>query len=386
MPTAPNQDFATARRATRIEHGAVLQGNRRAGDGDATTRPLLGGDAHRARYFDGGGSFEQNPAARMHDGTRIERTRIANHPRRQRIEALGGNEDAPTRREHRLAILHEGRDLRRRDEELRERARRIKIQGDDLTRRKRHCAGFGDNQTGVADLRREQGDIPTELRANLTFVDDGAHGAGTRERESTRQEILVGERMRGHHERTDVDARGRPKEHAVRVQEQDRAVGGELTKDRAGVAPEHAIEGRRTRRRLTELHRCFAPDIKRIPVDDRAVALLRDDHFAGRRLRNGRHARLDDPTLRQRRRGRLREEPSGQQRGRRHEHGAREHAAARHQKLMAAVSHQRFRWRLPSWSSPVGDGLGLSLRRRDHTARQTEPAGPCQARLTPPPW
>jgi hypothetical protein len=85
---------------------------------------------------------------------------------------------------------------------------------------------------------------------------------------------------------------------AVAVDEEDAAVRGERAENFRRPEPAgHAIERDRGVARLIELHALLDADIERIPVDDRAVARLIDDHLRAALTLDRRRATDDGAAL-----------------------------------------------------------------------------------------
>ena len=92
-------------------------------------------------------------------------------------------------------------------------------------------------------------------------------------------EVAVGDVVGGGEEARGVHHAAGPEQDAVAVDDEDAAVGGQRAHDlRRPEAPGHAVERDRRGARLIEAHALVGADIERVPVDDRAVARLVDDH------------------------------------------------------------------------------------------------------------
>ena len=384
----------TAPELTGGEQGrGVEQSDGRRGDVNGATLAGGGRGVDESALLHRFGRAEHDAAAVGGDAVRGDLAGVADDARGHLVVRLGGDDDLAAGGAHDAAVLDERAHARGFDEESGHAGGGIEVEADGLARGEEHAARLGHDESGVADLRREERDVAAERAADRAFVDDGARRAETAEIKTAREEIGVADRQRRGHERADVDARGRAEIDAVRIDEEDLAVGGQASEDPAGVGADDAVEDRRRSRRLVEAHRRVAPDVERGPVDDRAVRNLRD----GERRRGGRAgsrkrdlAGGDLPAGRQRagRGSRLRHRLRKQER-RRHEHGAGQREMATRfpqgQKFRATENQKRSARSEPSWSVPSTRGLGLSPMRRDQVARQTESAGPCQLSPSPAP-
>src|SRR6185503_17405708 len=95
----------------------------------------------------------------------------------------------------------------------------------------------------------------------------------------------------------DVDLRPGAEHQAVRIDQEDLAVGVERAQDLARALVEDSIERDGRARRLVEVDALARSDVERLPVDAEPLAALRD-HGGGSRLRDRAGAGHDLTALR----------------------------------------------------------------------------------------
>src|SRR5262249_45584380 len=107
-------------------------------------------------------------------------------------------------------------------------------------------------------------------------------------------EIAVLDVVRRRQEASGVDHGAGAEQDAVAVDEEDAAVRAQVTQDLRGPEPsDHAIERDRPAVGLVEAHALVHADVERVPVDDRVLARLVDDHRGAALPRDGRRAADD---------------------------------------------------------------------------------------------
>lgn len=163
-------------------------------------------------------------------------------------------------------------------------------QRDLLTGSEHHRAQPGADDALVAHLRRQECDEPCFLRGQLTLVGDDSSAFG--ELVVAGQKVGIGDLHRTGHQPAHVNAGARTKDHAIVVQNEHLAVGGQLALDLRGIRGIDAVKDRRLAVGLGNVDRGLVADIKALPVDDRLLAALRDLHV-GARLSNRHLASCD---------------------------------------------------------------------------------------------
>ena len=276
---------ATAAELARGEQGrGVQQGDGRRGDVDRAAHAGGGRGVDETTLLHRLGGAEHDATAVGGDAVRSDLAGVADDARGHLVVRLGGDDDLAAGGAHDATVVDQRLHSRGFDEESGHARGGIEVEADGLARGEKHAARLCHDESGVADFRREERDVAAERAADRAFVDDGSRRAEAAEIKTSREEVGVADRQRRGHERADVDARSRAEVDAVRIDEEDLAVGGQASEDPAGVGADDAVKDRRRRRRLVEAHRRVAPDVEGGPVDDRAVRTLRD----GERRRGGR--------------------------------------------------------------------------------------------------
>ncbi len=95
----------------------------------------------------------------------------------------------------------------------------------------RHRAESCGDHTFVCDLLPEQGDVAPVGRADRATVDDGRRATSRGEGVAAGREVRIGQAERGGDDAADLDPGAVPEEHAVRIQHEHLAVGGEAAED-----------------------------------------------------------------------------------------------------------------------------------------------------------
>ena len=332
LPLATDADTAAAQLAVGEQRRIIEQRDGRRDDGDIATLPCRGGGVDEAALLHGVGGAEEHAAAVLGDTGGDDLAGIADDAGGEFVVRLGGDDDLTARRAHDASVVDERLHARGVDEQAGDAGGGIEVEADGFAGGEDHRARLGHDQAGVTDFGREERDVAAERAADRAFVDDRTRRAITAEVQASREEVRVGDRERRGDEGADVDARGRTEVDALRIDEEDLAVGLDAAEHPAGVRADDAIENRGRRRRLREAHRRIATDVESLPVDDRAVGTLRDveRRRAGRARRRHRHltrGHLSAARQRVRRRRRLRERRRHEERGR-EEHGAGQREAA----------------------------------------------------------
>ena len=332
MPLAADADAATAELAVGEQRRVIQERDGRRDDGDIATLPCRCGGVDEAALLHGIGGAEVDPAAVLRDPGGDDLAGVADDARGEFVVRLGGDDDLTAGRAHDTTVVDERLHARRVDEEAGDAGGGIEVEADGFAGGEDDRARLGHDQSGVADFGREERDVAAERAADRAFVEDHTRRALAAEVQTSREKVRIGDRERRGDEGADVDAGVRTEVDALRIDEEDLAVGLDAAEHPAGVRADDAIEDRRRRRRLREAHGRIAPDVEVLPIDDRAVGTLRDveRRRAGRARRRHRHlarGHLSAARQRVRRRRRLRERRRHEER-RREEHGAGQREAA----------------------------------------------------------
>ncbi len=148
---------------------------------------------------------------------------------------------------------------------------------DDLFASGRQSHGRCPDHAIVFNPRAQQ--VGEGARRDGPVVDHLARVEHPGEIEAPGIEVLIGQIEGRGDQPTDIDARTRAEQDAVGVDQVDVPVREQAAEDLARVTARHAVQNRRIRARLDELHRLVRADAKRIPVDDRTVRALIDRHL-----------------------------------------------------------------------------------------------------------
>ena len=277
--------------------------------------------------------FEPDDAAVVDESGRLEAAGVVHHPALQTIRRLRRQNDQPARCLHRVAVVHQRRNGRRLDADVGQPVV-VELQFIGLARRQHHGAQLRDDDAAVAHFGCEQGDVAIQVCRQAAFVLHLAGGTVAAEVEPARHEVVVADAVRRSSERTDIDVGCRAEVDAAAIGQEDLPVGGDAPEDLARVGIEHAVEYRRTARRLDEIDPGRTADVEGLPVDGGAVAALGDGE-CGRALSNARlpghqfpaggELRCDGRIGRRRKNRRRRQ---GDKAGRSEQHGTRGALAA----------------------------------------------------------
>ena len=136
-----------------------------------------------------------------------------------------------------------------------------------------HSGRDQDRQAPVADGDRAQIDDPGvgDRRGEAEIIPSG-------------EEVAVCDIGGRGHQPAHVDLRGAPEDDAVGVDQENPAVGGQVSENAGWIAAAHPVEHDRRRRGLDEVGPLMLPDIEPLPVDGRLVGMLMDIEPARRGL------------------------------------------------------------------------------------------------------
>ena len=179
----------------------------------------------------------------------------------------------------------------------------VKLQFIAVTGSHDHGAHLGHHQTAVAHFGCEQGNVALDGRRDVALVHHFAVGAIARVLHDAGHEVVVADAVRGGGERMHVHRRRGRKVHARRVGHDHLAVGIDLSKDLRGRVAQNAVEQNAAAGRLRDVDLGFLAHVEALPIDGRALAVLRDGH-GGARLGDARAACADLAAHRQLRGGR----------------------------------------------------------------------------------
>ena len=157
----------------------------------------------------------------------------------------------------------------------------LEVERDGLARRERHRALRRIDRAAVAGGAAHERNHAAGRGLQAAFVDHARRrGVATREAVAAGGEVGVGNIERRRHQAAHVDAGASAEQHAVRVDEEDLAVGSQAAEDRRRVAAGHAVECHRLCVRLVENHAPVRADRERLPVDDDVLRVLLHVHLA----------------------------------------------------------------------------------------------------------
>ena len=127
-------------------------------------------------------------------------------------------------------------------------------------------AAFGLQDSAVLDLGRDQDNLAETPDSALVF--DTVLVCAF-ESQLPREEIRISDIQAGGDEAGGINAGALPENDAARVDEEDTAVGTELSEYLACLPANHAVEDRACRTLLLDSYRFAGTDVELLPVDDR---------------------------------------------------------------------------------------------------------------------
>ena len=146
-----------------------------------------------------------------------------------------------------------------------------------LARAQRHFAQRGTDQSFVGHCAAQQSDRAAGAGENLTPVDDRGTFA-TEDVLAAHERGLVHAQRRGNEPGACINQASGGDRNAVLVDQVDRAIGLERTGDGRGIAPGDHVQGRRAGIGLGESHLLPLADAEVVPLDDRTLCALIDQH------------------------------------------------------------------------------------------------------------
>ena len=157
----------------------------------------------------------------------------------------------------------------------------VNIQRDQFTRSHGYRASARDHHTCVLHLGREQGDIAAQCGVDAAPVDHFACCAVALEHRVARHEVVVADAVRGSGDAAHIHRRAGGKVHAIGVGENHLPVGGHATKNLAGVAVVHTVEGDGLCIGLHKVHAGGTANVEGVPVNHGTLAALIHRHGCG---------------------------------------------------------------------------------------------------------
>ncbi len=144
----------------------------------------------------------------------------------------------------------------------------------------RQCDGteFGHDDAVITNLGSQQGDVTTQGRFQLAFVEDAAGGPVAAETIAPGHEFIKTELVCGGDESADVDGRTRRKIKPARIGKVHLSIGGQSTENLARIVALDAVEEDTIGRRLPDIDVGLAADIKGVPIDGGPGGTLIDGH------------------------------------------------------------------------------------------------------------
>jgi len=146
---------------------------------------------------------------------------------------------------------------------------------------RRDRAGVRDHRAGQHHHAARRGDHA--LVAHFAALRRRGRIAAGTEAEAARHEVGRRQAQRRRDEAADIDPRARAEHHAVRVQQEDAAVGLHVAEDGRRVVAGHAVQQHGGAGRLVEANRLAGADREARPVDDGLLRGLGDDLLRRRR-------------------------------------------------------------------------------------------------------
>ena len=243
----------------------------------------IGRDA--AGVLDAVAGHQTHHAPIVHQAIRLDAAAVVDHATLNGIGRLRRQDHQATGRHHRVAILHIGRDSGGRDQDMGQRVIGFKLKAVGFTRGQHNAATLGHHHAEVAHLRGQQRDVTAELGIQLTVVDDVANGTGAVEVVVAAHEIGIADAVGRGQQTAHIHTRPWREINAIRVLQEHRPIGFDLTKNLARVAVLHPVQSHTVRTGLVELHRGLRTHIEALPIQHRFVrALFHRQH--GTRLRH----------------------------------------------------------------------------------------------------
>ena len=148
-------------------------------------------------------------------------------------------------------------------------------------REERSSALGGTDYAGVVHHFGSQHHKAAVGRANHALIDDAGALSGIGQHVAAGHEIGVSNIRGARKQAANIHRRSFSKQDAMRIDEEDAAIGREVAKNLAGRAANHPIQDDSRRRRLDELHEFVIADIELLPVDGRRRRGLVDDRADG---------------------------------------------------------------------------------------------------------
>ena len=246
-----------------------------------------GGGIELAAHI-GGARFhtgqQQNVAGLALHRLRFDDAAVVDGALEQTVARSGGEDDLPAVGADQAAVFCEGIECAFGDFKLDEFAagegqlRLAACAHDDAAQMRVHAAG-------VDGLVADQGEVATVLCIQGALVDNAAIAASGVRRVAEHilavEEVAVGDVEGGRDQATYVYLRTRPEQHAVGVDQEHLAGGGEVAEDFGAAVAEHAVERNAVVGGLLEMDAVAAADVEALPVDRDLVGGLVDQHRGG---------------------------------------------------------------------------------------------------------
>ena len=244
-------------------HGAA---NGAGGDADSVERAAVGGRARAARP-------EHNSAADLLDTARLNNTRVVDHAGQHGIPGAGRQPDRAAVGIDQTAIFSQIVQGALVHLQLNQ-AIAGKRQRDVAARAQRHRPRPGVDRPRITDLVADEGNITAVAGIDGALVDDAAAARAAEIARSTIQ-AGVADIERRRHQAADVDLRSGAKQHAIRIDQINLAVGVECAVELGGAIAADAVDGNGAGRGLDKIDRLAAAGVERLPVQRQVLARLR---------------------------------------------------------------------------------------------------------------
>ncbi len=223
------------------------------------------------------------------DGLSLDDAGVVDHRLQQLAGRLGGEHHLAAVGLDHPAVLHQRLDRALVDRDVQQ-AVAGHVEGDGRAGGHDDCAEVGRDQALVADRAAQQGDVAAIGLDRALVLDRALAGAG--EAVAAGHEVGVADVEGRGHQAADVHLGVGSEQDAVRIDQEDLAVGGEVPEDAGGVRSGDAIKGHGAAVGLGEADCLPLGDAEALPVDHRILARLGDRQVgpAGGHIgRSGRH-------------------------------------------------------------------------------------------------
>ena len=290
MPAPTHQHLTPSSGATGLQrcsstHEDLVSGNQNlttAGAGLGATHIQLAFHGHHATLT----ALQKNATVLVDEALRSDLTRLLDHTLENGIGTSRGEHHHATIGPNDMTVghqcVHHGG-----IHHHREPARASKLQGHGLACGHGHGALPGQDNPVIAHLWCQQRNVTTQFSLQPAGILHTSTRRTTREVPTSGEKVLVAQVVDGHDQSTHIDLGCGPKDHTLRVAENQLAIGLNATHDLARVGIQNPIECSRLSTWSDELHRLVTTHIEGVPVHDGLVGRLANRHRTVIRLDAG---------------------------------------------------------------------------------------------------